>query len=166
MKKVFNVIFLVFIFIASFTLFFPKEKLYYYAQEKLLAHNIMIESKNITSQPFSLDVQKSYVLLSGSRVASIKHFNISLFGMNVEDVQGIGAFKSAVPSLKQINLLFKPGVFAKIDGDFGEIIGTINISKKKIILKANIQQAVKNKYSMIFSKFKKKGDIYVYEITL
>ncbi|WP_373035036.1 hypothetical protein [Sulfurimonas sp.] len=166
MKKIFNVIFLVFIFIASFIIFFPKEKLYYYAQEKLLVYNIMIESKSIKSQPFSLDVQQSYILLSGSRVASIKHFNISLFGMNFEGVEGIGAFKSTVPASKQINIFYKPGTFAKVNGDFGEIIGTLDIGEKKIIFEAKIQQAVKNKYSMLFAKFKKVGDIYVYEITL
>jgi len=166
MKKFFNVIFLIFIFIASFVIFFPKEKLFYYAQEKLLAYNIMIEPRDVKSQLFSLDLQKTYVLLSGSRVASIKHANISLFGANFEDVEGIGAFKSTVPTAKEINIFYKPGVFAKVKGDFGEIIATFNISKKKIILVAKIQQAVKNKYNMLFSKFKKVGDIYVYEITL
>ena len=166
MKKFFNIIFLVLVFTASFVIFFPKEKLFYYAQKKLSAYNIMIESKNIKSQPFSLDVKKSYILLSGSRVASIKHFNISLFKMNFEDVQGIGAFKRTIPTAKEIDIFYKPGIFAKADGDFGEIIGTLDIKKKKIIFKAKIQQAVKNKYSMLFSKFKKVGDVYVYEITL
>lgn len=166
MKKFLNIIFLVLVFIASFVIFFPKEKLYYYAQEKLLVYNIMIESKSIKSQPFSLDAQQSYVLLSGSRIASIKHFNISLFGMTFEDVQGIGAFKSTVPDSKEIHISYKPGTFAKIDGDFGEIVGILDISDKKIIFEAKIQEAVKNKYNMLFSKFKKVGEIYVYEITL
>ncbi|MDQ7045574.1 MAG: hypothetical protein Q9M32_06665 [Sulfurimonas sp.] len=166
MKKILNIIFLSFIFLASFIIFFPKEKVYYFAQEKLAIHEINIESKIVESRLFSLDLQESTLLLSGSPIAKIKHLNISLFGMRIEDIRGIGAFEHTVPSLTQVDIAYKPGVFAVASGDFGEITASFKLSDMKIILKANMQQATKNKYSMIFAKFKKVGDSYVYEISL
>jgi len=166
MKKFFNILFLVILFIASFIAFFPKEKLYYYGQKKLLPYNIMVQSKAIQSEPFSLDIQQSSIFLSGSKIATLQHCTISLLGIHCKNIEAIGTFKSTIPTFKQIDIFYKPGVFATINGDFGTITATLDIKEKKIIFKAKIEQAVKNRYKILFATFKKRGDIYVYEITL
>ncbi|WP_455756674.1 hypothetical protein [Sulfurimonas sp.] len=165
MKKTLNIIFLTFVLFTSFVVFYPKDKLYYLLQEKLLAYNVTLESQKIKSNAFSLEIENSYVLLSGSKIASFKKLNLSFFGILIEDVKTLGTFTNTLPHAKTIEVDFGIGEIAVAKGDFGEILATLNLSNKKIIVDAKINSAIKGKYNMIFAKFKKVGDKYVYEFS-
>ena len=164
MKKLLNIIFLSLVFITTFVVFFPKDKLYFYLQKKLLAYNVVLESEEVISNPCSIDVKNTYVLLSGSRIASIKNLHVSLLGIKLENVRAQGNFQNTMPSAKTIDVGLGIPEFANANGTFGTIVGKVDISNKKLIVDAKITPAIKNKYNMLFNQFKQKGDIYVYEL--
>ena len=163
MKKTFGFIFLVILFMASFVAFFPKEKLYFLLQKELLVHNISIDSQDITDYPFSIALNNNNILLSGSEVVSIEKVNISLTGIDADNIKGINSFKSIIPDIKSLNLNYTIGQFMSAKGNFGEVTGRLDISKKKLVFDANIKHKSWVKYNTIFSNFKKKGDKYSYE---
>lgn len=165
MKKIFNFVFLIILFVVSFVAFFPKEKLYFLLQKELLVHNISIDSQKITDNPFSIELANSFILLSGSKIASIGKTNISIIGINMENINAINSFKNIVPNVKTINIKYSIGKFATIRGDFGEIIGYFDLSNKKVIFEAKIKKNIYEKYHTLFSNFKKIGDKYSYEFT-
>jgi hypothetical protein len=165
MKKILNSLFLTFVLVSSFVVVFPKDKLYSLLQNELLTYNITLESKDVASKPFSLNIQNSDVFLSGSKILSIQMSNIGFFGADFEGIVSHGTFKDMIPNIKNINVSYSIGEFAKASGNFGEVKASLNLSDKKIIIEAAINQATKNKYAIIFAKFNKSGDKYVYEFS-
>lgn len=164
MKRFFTILLLCVVFLTSFVLSFPKERLYYYAQEKLLSYNVVVESQTLRSDFCGVYGKRDTLLLSGSRIATIKEFSLTLSGMHFSDIKALGSFKSSVPVLKSIDISYNPKRFLVARGDFGEIVGSLE--GKKILLEAKITQGVRNRYSMLFSNFKKIGGKYVYKIDL
>ena len=164
MKKILNFLFLSFVFLTVFVAVFPKDKLYFFAQEKLKAYSITLESQKVESNAFNLEVTNTNVLLAGSKVASIKHLSISMLGANFSSVRPLGHFKNMIPQADSVDVALGLGEVGVAKGSFGSVAALLDLSKKKIILKADVKPAVKNKFSMIFKKFKKQGDGYVYEL--
>ena len=165
MRKILSTLFLTLVLLTSFIAFFPKDKLYFFLQEKLLAYNVQVESSSVKSKAFALDIKKSYILLSGARVAKVGEIHISLLGVTLKNVQALGSFKNMVPTLKSVKIEYLPKISGVAGGDFGKIDSRVSLSEKKVIFEAKVNQAVKNRYKMIFAEFKKVGDKYVYEFS-
>ena len=162
MKKFLNIVFLFFVLLTSFVVFFPKEKLYYLLEEKLLAYSVTLETQEVKSNPFSLDIQNTHILLAGSQIASFRGLNISIFGATAKDVKTVGAFANKLPHAKSIKLDFGISKIGVVKGSFGEILAILDVFERKITLEAKINSATKNRYRDIFAQFKKQGDKYVY----
>jgi len=163
MKKSFNLIFLIFVLLTSFVVFFPKEKLFYLLQEKLLAYNVTLETKSVTSNALSLDVQNLDILLAGSQIATLQTLHLSLFGIKASDIKAVGVFANKIPNVQTADIHFGVAEVGSVKGNFGTLLVSINIFKRKIVLEAKVNANIKNKYRMIFTQFKKVGDKYVYE---
>lgn len=165
MKKVLHFLFLTLVFLATFVALFPKEKLYYFLQEKLVAYNVTLESEKVISHPFSLELKNTNVLLANSKVASVKNLNLTLLGLELLNVRSLGNFKNMLPPADLIDVTFTLGEFGVAQGSFGAIHTKLDLDTKKIIIEADINQAVKNQYNMAFGQFKQEGEVYVYELS-
>lgn len=165
MKKVYHFIFLSIVFIMTFIVVFPKQKLYYFLQEKLVAYNITLESEEVVSHPFSLELKNTHILLANSKVASVKHLTLTLVGAELLNVRSLGTFKNMLPVADRIDAHLSLGEVALAQGSFGEIAAVLDLDRKKLILQAKMKQAVKNQYNTAFAQFKKQGDMYVYELS-
>lgn len=166
MRGFLNVLFLTLIVIVSFVVFFPKEKLYSLAQEKLKDYSVAIETKSVNSEMFSLELLELEAFLSGSRVASVGDASFGLFSVRLNDVRAMGSFADMMPVISVVDARIGFGEIARASGNFGEVVACVLWSEKKIILEAFISDSIKNKYKIIFAKFKKEGDKYIYEIHL
>ena len=120
MKKVYHFIFLSIVFIMTFIIVFPKEKLYYFLQEKLVAYNVTLESEEVVSHPFSLELKNTHILLANSKVASVKHLTLTLVGAELLNVRSLGTFKNMLPVADRIDAHLSLGEVALAQGSFGE----------------------------------------------
>lgn len=166
MRGFLNVLFLTLVVLVSFFVFFPKEKLYFLAQEKLLAYNVTLKSKVVKSNAFSLELRDLDVFLSGSRVANVGEVRIGLFGVLAKDARADGTFKEMLPVASVVDAGLGFGEIARASGNFGEVVASLNLSERKLVLEAFVDENTKRKYNAVFVRFKKVGDRYVYEISL
>jgi len=164
MKKVFNFLFLTTLFVVSFVAFFPKEKIYSLLQNELMPYSVALESQKVDSNPFSLDLKNTAVLLSGSQVAKIRKAHISLVGMSFEGISAVGSFREYVPVINSIDIKYKTGEFLDVISDAGTARGIVDISAKKLIFEVKLKPTEIQKYAKALTQFKKVGDKYVYEL--
>ncbi len=164
MRAFLKYIFLIVVFFTVLVAVFPKEKLYFFLEQRLKAYSVTLESQSIEPHLFSLDVDNSDVLLAGAKVVSIKNLHISLLGIKVQRVRPMGAFKSMMPMVDSAVVSLNPSRLGVASGAFGEVTASLDITNKKLLIKASIKAATKSKYKMLFKKFKKQGDLYIYEL--
>jgi len=163
MKKILSSVFLTFVLFMSFIVFFPKQKLYYLLQERVLPYSVRVEAGSVTPSAFSLDLQNISILLADSKVAHAKSAHLSLLGMELNDIKTAGMLADGLPDIKKVAITFGVGAKGVITGEFGKVLANLDIFKRKIVVEAKININVKNRYKMIFSQFKKVGDKYVYK---
>ncbi|MDF1875390.1 hypothetical protein JHD48_06560 [Sulfurimonas sp. SAG-AH-194-I05] len=164
MKKVLYFVLLVSVFIATFIIVFPKEKLYFLLQEELTTHNIHIESQTITSNAFSLDIKNTNIFLAGSKIASVKNLHVTLLGFDASHIRSLGTFKNMLPPIDTVETSLSLEELATAKGNFGTLRVAVNLESNKLVVTANINSVIKNKYNMLFAQFKKQGSTYVYEL--
>ena len=164
MKKVLNFLFLSIVFVVSFVVVFPKEKLYFLANEKLKAYDVSLESSKLESSSTGLMVENTYVLLAGARVASIRNMDLSLFGIEIQRVRLLGNFASMFPRVDLVDVSYDFDEFAKASGNFGDIVASIDRASNSLILKAKVEKKTIKKYNLVFLNFKNVGGEYVYKL--
>jgi len=165
MKKLFGFIFVTLLFFISIVAFFPKEKLYFLLQKELLVHDISVNSQEVSSSPFSITTNNTFVLLSGAKVAKVGEIDFSVLGINIKNIEGTNSFKNVVPDISSVSIDYKFGQFANVQGSFGSVLGYFDLTNRKITFEANIKHNIWKKYNTLFSNFKKIGDKYTYEFT-
>ena len=158
-----KVVFLILLFIGVFIVSFPKDRLYNATMETLNNHDIQVVPQNKTLTSLNWKLNNTELYLSKSTIAKVKNIDISLTGINIKNIKGQNAFKDMLPEIKNININYKIGEFCTILGDFGKIIGTVDITNRKVIFLASIKLPVYIKYKTIFGQFKKSDKGYIYE---
>lgn len=165
MNNITKTLILIFIFLITFIISFPKDKIYYYSLSKLKEHNIAINSLKKDIGLMNIDLQNNIIYLSNASIARASSIDIGLLSIDVNNVNFQGSFTSLVPKIDHIKIWYSLGKFLEVKGKFGNIIAKTDIFNKKIIFTANIDQNTYNKYRNIFKKFKKSKEGYKYELS-
>lgn len=167
--KFFSVnMFLLIVFFLVLIIAFPKDRVYNSCIKFASSKDIQIipKSKNISILNIGLNDIKIY--LSSADIAKVSSIDIGLLSTTIDNIWFLGTFKNILPKIETIKINYIIGDFIVISGNFGKVIGDLDILHNKIILIANIKQSVFNKYKNIFSMFKKsknKKERYIYEFT-
>ncbi len=162
-----RIIILVFVFILTFIISFPKDKVYYFMLKSLSSYDIQVDTFSKDISVFGIDMKKNNIYMSKAKVAYAEKIDIGLFSINLNNIKFNGTFKEMIPSIDNINIYIKPGKFLDIIGQFGSIMGSVDILDRKVVFKANITSKIYKKYNNIFMLFKKNKDIkgeYIYAI--
>ena len=162
MKKFLSALLLIVIFVGSFVAFFPKERLYYFAQEELLSrYSVGILAQRVESNLFSLELKNVKILLSGSQVANMKRFKLSLVEVVADGIGAIGAFREYLPYIKEADAKLKYGKFLLISSNAGEAVGYID--KTGVKIEISLKRDMVPKYSKLLNGLRRVGDKYVFK---
>ena len=160
---------LVMVFIVTFVISFPKDRVYHLLINSLESYDIQLQSKDTDISALGIDMKNSEIYMSQSQVGYIDSIDIGLFSMKMENVRFQNSVKQMVPDIKELNLFLSLGEFLNISGKFGSIAGTIDLGNRKIVFVANIKDSIYKKYKNAFGVFKKvknkKGE-YIYELNI
>ncbi|MEA1956658.1 MAG: hypothetical protein U9N02_09245 [Campylobacterota bacterium] len=163
MKKLLNFLFLFILFIISFIVFFPKDKLYFLLEKELLNYNITIKSQSMESNPFNFKMKNSTIYLSGAEVAKVNDFTISLLGININNIKPASSFKDMIPNIDNVKINYKTGDFLDITSKAGKAIGNIDLDNNNLTIKIKPEKNQINKYSKLLRELKKDGENYVFK---
>ncbi len=156
-------LFLVILFMIVFIVAFPKDRVYYTALEIANKNDIQIISRTKDITLFDINLNNVNIYLSSANIAKAANIDIGLFSSEINNIWFLGTFKNMVPKIKSIKIFYKIGNFLVIEGEFGKIIGSLNLLDKKIVFSADITEAVFKKYQNILTGFKKTNKGYIYE---
>ncbi|RLA84573.1 MAG: hypothetical protein DRG78_01055 [Epsilonproteobacteria bacterium] len=164
-----RVLALIVIFVVTFVISFPKDKVYYFILDNLLAYNIQIEPKQKDISAFGIDLKSNSIYLSQSKIGYVENIDIGILSLELDNIKFAGVFKQTLPNIKELNVYLKVGDFFDVVGDFGSVVGNLNIMDRKIVFKANIKANAYQKYKNIFGMFKKSKSVkgeYIYEFNI
>lgn len=160
------------LFIYLIIAFFPKENLFYLAEDKLKNYNIVLNHERLKDRLILFKIEQSSVYYDGLHVGDVRTLDtfIGLFynQISLKNANFSENLRQFVPN-KIDNLTIKSTILYPIklwingNGDFGEISGFFDLYKKKLKLILKPNKNVLTKYSSIVKEFKKINNEYVYE---
>lgn len=161
-----KIISLILIFFITFIISFPKDKIYYFILNSADKYNVQIVNQNKQISLFDIKLNENKIYLSKAYIGTIDEINIKLYNLSISNIVFENTFKDMIPNIDTLNIYPLLNGFLNIKGKFGAVVGDINLMDKKVLLKANITEAIYNKYKNIFKIFKKSKEekgIYIYE---
>ena len=162
-------ILLILVFIITFVISFPKQKVYFLILNNLSNYDIQLQTKNKNISPLGIDLKSNDIYMSKSQIGHIDSIDIGLFGLSLNNVKFSGTIKQMIPDIKEVNIYLSMGEFLNISGEFGKIVGNIDLIKREIKIIAKMDVNNYNRYKNIFGVFKqiknKKGE-YIYELNI
>lgn len=172
------------IFLFAFTVFLPKENLFYYGLKQLKTKDIEITYNKIEENYYKLAINSTNVYYNAVEVMQIQKVKSRLLffvtSITLENVMIDDMFKKLIPSperFKKIDLSYSiiNPLEIKINGVFdeGNIKGNLNLVDKNLELNFYTSKLFKSKYNRISRLLKysketstKKEDHYRYEYKL
>ena len=136
MVKVLKLLAYMLFFVLALVYFIPKDSVYYYAENQLKLHKIILSQEEIVENKFSLDINNAELLYSEIESAQVENINLKFFlvynSINVENITLSEMANSFVPTQIQTlhveYTIFNPlSVRLNAVGDFGEIDASFNI---------------------------------------
>jgi hypothetical protein len=203
-KKLFIIIAYLVVFASSFIVFLPKENLYYFLEKKLLEQKIIIDNETLEDKGFYLNIENPTLYFDGILILKCMQVDIKPWivynNIEIKNIRLASNIATIIPpnlkpiiprsidSIRIYHLFYNPTkIYFKINSDFGDVKGFLNILDKTIIfkstnklgdLKAKIDlskhrgvlnlkpsKIAKTKYKSILYRFKKlKDGGYKYEV--
>lgn len=156
---------LILVFILTFLISFPKNKVYELVLDNLAKYDVSIVSQDKDISSLGIELDNNNIYLSGAKIAKVSKIDFEMYRIKANNIRFSGSFKQMLPSIEEALVYIKLGDFLNVTGKFGTIVGNLDISNKKIILTANITSNMYNKYRNVFKIFKKSKDTkgYIYE---
>lgn len=145
-------------FLITFTLFLPKENIYYFALDKLVEQKVSLEHKSIKEDMVSLDINDvnlKYDNIQTSNIKDIKVQTYLLFNqIKIENISVDPSMKKFVPgTIDKIEMTYsvtdplKINVFSSFD--MGECEGYVDVLNKTVRLELLVSNSFKSKYRQI-----------------
>ena len=151
-------------FILALMFFMPKVSSYYYAEQELQKHKVILSNEELIDNGFSLQVNHinlSYDSIDSARVESL---NVKLFLMyNIIKVEKIrldsivsSFFPVEVDTIIISHHIFNPlKVFASAEGEFGSAVVEVSVLDRNLSATIKPSEIMLQKYKKTLSMMKK-----------
>jgi len=160
-------------FIVSLIYFTPKISTYYFLENYIKKHGIIISGEECRDTGFSLKIDHPTLSLKSIDAAKAKDIDIKIFALynkvNINNIY-LSSMASAFMPLKIENaklvysIIDPLNVNGKAYGEFGEITAKFDLIKMAIVVKLTPSKLMLKKYKNTLRKFKKtKNGGYIYE---
>lgn len=172
MKKIFKLFLYIFVFLAFFLYFLPKESFYNLLEKELEKNQIIVSNEIKDDKAFSLIVSNADIFYQGINGAKIDEmrFETYLFYTNIrlKNINILESLSSFVPTpIDEVVIRHSIFNFYKIKieskGIFGELTGDINLFTKELKLELNASDKMKTSYSKLLKNMKFENERYFYE---
>ena len=172
MKKIFKLFLYIFVFLAFFLYFLPKESFYNLLEKELEKNQIIVSNEIKDDKAFSLTVSNADIFYQGINGAKIDEmrFETYLFYTNIclKNINILESLSSFVPTpIDEVVISHSIFNFYKIEvkskGIFGELTGDINLFTKELKLELNASDKMKTSYSKLLKNMKFENERYFYE---
>lgn len=163
---------LIFLFLSI--LFFPKENIYYLAEQNLVKYKVVLNNETLNESFGVLKIEDIDVIYNGANVAKIKDittfFTFFYNKLTLKDAEIFKSLKNIIPLhidkiTAKYTIFYPTKIWFKGSGEFGNIEGNYNIYNKNIYLVLNIKDDFKTKYMFLLEYFKDINGELVYEST-
>ena len=172
MKKIFKLFLYVFVFLAFFICFLPKESFYNLLEKELEKNQIIVSNEIKDDKAFSFVVSNAEIFYQGINGAKIDEmrFETYLFytNINLKNINILDSLSSFIPTpIDEVIINHSIFNFYKIKikstGIFGELTGDINLFTKELKLELNASDKMKTSYSKLLRNMKFENERYFYE---
>lgn len=153
--------------------FIPKDSVYYFLEQKLKSHSVIISNEDVRDNGFSLNISDAIISLKSVDSAKISNVDIKIFALyntiDVKDITLSSVAESFVPlHVKNVNIkysIFDPlNITAVSSGDFGEAYANINIIDRVLHLNLKPSKSMLKDYKNTLKILKKsENGEYIYE---
>lgn len=154
-------------------LFFPKENLFYFAENKLVQYKVSLKSELLQEKAFGLALQNLSLAYEGVEVAKISKVNISLFllsnSIDLKNIELSSLVSNYMPQEIEAShitySLFSPlHLKSEAKGRFGEVYIDFNLFKRVVHMTLKPSKLMLQRYrnSLHYLKKLKNGE-YTYE---
>ncbi len=140
-KKLIRLLSYTLFFLLALMYFMPKQNLYYFVENLLVPHAIILSSEEVVDKGFTLDVNHATLSLKSIESATIEQIHFKMFALynaiSFENITLSSAIKSLVPqhvAMAEISYtLFDPFfINASLSGEFGEAQARLQIFEKTV----------------------------------
>lgn len=172
MKKIFKLFLYVFVFLAFFIYFLPKESFYNLLEKELEKNQIVVSNETKDDKAFSFVVSNAEIFYQGINGAKIDEmrFQTYLFYTNIslKNINILERLSSFIPTpIDEVIINHSIFNFYKIKikskGIFGELIGDVNLFTKELKLELNASDKMKTSYPKLLKDMKFENERYFYE---
>jgi len=161
------------LFTIALIYFIPKVSVYYFLEQKLKSHSVIISNEDVIDSGFSLNISDAIISLKSVDSAKISNVDIKIFALyntiDVKDITLSSVAESFVPIyVKNVNIqysIFDPlNIIAVSSGDFGEAYANINIIDRVLHLNLKPSKSMLKDYKNTLKILKKsENGEYIYE---
>lgn len=159
-------------FIIITIILLPKENLYFYTEQQLEKHNIIISNEKISSKSFGIQLRNGKIYYNSIYFGSIKNIDISFFIINniinIDTLLIEDSFKNFFPA-KIDNIVISYELFDPLNinlyaiGEFGEVKGFYSLIENKISFELSASTKMKQDHRPILAQLKLNKGKYSYE---
>ena len=161
-----------FFFILALMFFMPKMNVYYYAEQELKKHQVIVSNEEIADKGLSLSVKNMDVSFKEIESAKVENFEVELFFLynsitasNIE-LASIAAsfFPTKVDKIDIKYTVLNPlKIVAEANGEFGEATAELSILDRNISTVMKPSKLMLQKHSKTLSMMKKQANgEYIY----
>ena len=160
-------------FVLSLMYFNPKISVYYFLENELKKHNIVVSDEVLEDHGFSLEVQNANIFVESIKSANVENIDVKMLVLyNSIDVKNISLSKVATSfmplNIKKLSvsyMVFNPlNIKMYAVGKFGELNGVFNLLDFTFHADLKPSQLMLSKYQNSMRSFKKnKNGEYVYD---
>lgn len=162
-------------FILALMYFTPKSSIYYFLEQQLKPHSIVVSSEDVRDSGFSLNISNADLSYKSIESAHISDTDISMFilynSVSFKDITLNSVGKSFIPihieSGDITYSLFNPlNIKASSVGEFGEALSSFNILDRKLHVELKPSKMMLRDYKKTLQKMNKnENGGYNYEKT-
>lgn len=172
MKKLLKLFTYIFVFVAFFIIFLPKESFYNLLEKELEKNLIIVSNETKDEKLFSFSILNGEIIYEGINVGTINEasFTTYLFysELKLNSIVLLDSLSSFVPTpIEEIvfshSILDFNKIKIKANGAFGELNGDINIFSRIIKVELNASNKMKTSYSKLLKDMKFENGRYIYE---
>jgi len=153
-------------------IFLPKSNIFYFAEKQFQSKNIIVTDENIKSGLFNLNLNESTIIYEKKKFAKVENIQLQTYlfynTLEFKNIEILEKFTKQYP-IKTKEFTIKYSVLnplfidIKAVGDFGSVIGKIDLVKQKINYVLKASKNMKKNYRKILRKMKQKKGEYIYE---
>lgn len=173
MKTILRWLGLFLVFLYLIIVFAPKQQLYYLLEEWMSTQNIILSNETTQDEWLIFrvsDAELYFENISGGIIEEIRWLPLLFYNeislKNGRFSQEIRRFlPQKIDQLSAVYSVIQPTKIV-IDGhgDFGKLSGGVDLLEQRLRLVLEASETMKKNHRELLGRFKKEGDVYVYEI--